>query len=343
MERPAAADYRTLSMQVREAGLLDRRLPYYGAKIGLTLAAFAAGWIGFFLLGPSWATLGIAAFLGLVSTQLGFIGHDAGHGQIFATRRMNRLTGLVIGNGLIGLSFGWWVPKHSSHHAHPNQVDRDPDIGVGLFPAADDLENQPSPLARWLSRRQAELFLPLMLLRSTGLYVSGVQHLLRRRNRAAVVEGILLALRTALYLSAVLWVLPLPEALCFILVNEAVFSVYLGCSFAPNHKGMELIDTDSTMSFARRQVVTARNISGGRFTAFIFGGLNYQIEHHLFSTMPRPNLRRAQALVRPFCAENRFGYSEASPIGSYRQIFSSLRPTSSPIGLVAPKARTSVT
>ncbi len=36
------------------------------------------------------------------------------------------------GNTLTGLSFGWWVPKHNAHHAHPNQVDRDPDIGAGV-------------------------------------------------------------------------------------------------------------------------------------------------------------------------------------------------------------------
>jgi hypothetical protein len=99
-------------------------------------------------------------------------------------------------------------------------------------------------------------------------------------------EGLLLALRAALYLSAVLWVLPLPEAVAFIAVYEAVFSLYLGCSFAPNHKGMPLIDGGSTMSFTARQVVTARNVSGGRWTGFILGGLNYQIEHHLFPTIP---------------------------------------------------------
>ena len=43
------------------------------------------------------------------------------------------------------------------------------------------------------------------------------------------------------------------------------------------------------------------NITGGRFTDFMLGGLNYQIEHHLFPSMPRPNLRRVQGLVRDFC------------------------------------------
>ena len=171
----AAPDFATLTSQVRAAGLLDRRLGHYAVMIVLTLGAFAVAWAAFFALGASWATLGIAALLGILSTQLGFLGHDAGHRQIFASKRANRMLGLVVGNGLIGLSYGWWVPKHNAHHAHPNEIDRDPDIGVGLIraPAADGTARGAGRLAKWTARRQALLFFPLMLLRSSGLYVAG--------------------------------------------------------------------------------------------------------------------------------------------------------------------------
>ena len=290
--------------RVRVAGLMDRRPWYYAAKLVATTAAFAAGWVGFVLLGASWFSLGIAAFLGVMSTQLGFLGHDAGHGQIFVSRRANRRLGLGIGNTLIGMSFGWWVPKHSAHHAHPNQVDADPDMGITLGPSTSRDVGPLAHVSTCLARRQAELFVPMMLLRSTGLYVSGAQDLLRRRDRAAILESLLLVGHVALYLTVVLWVLPLPEAAAFIAVHQAVFSLYLGCSFAPNHKGMPIVDEESGLSFARRQIITARNIIGGRCTSVIFGGLNYQIEHHLFPSMPRPNLARAQRLVRAFCLES---------------------------------------
>jgi fatty acid desaturase len=83
---------------------------------------------------------------------------------------------------------------------------------------------------------------------------------------------------------------------------------------------MPIIESATMAGFARRQVVTARNISGGRFTAFALGGLNYQIEHHLFPSMPRPNLRRVQGLVRDFCAATDLGYREESFAESFRQI-----------------------
>ena len=131
---PSTASFRALALQVRAMGLLDRRPGYYRVKITLTIFAFFAGWALFVMAGNSWATLAVAPLLGMMFTQLGFIGHDAGHNQVFGTRRRNRLLGLTVGNVLIGLSFGWWVPKHNAHHAHPNEMGRDPDIGEGVRP-----------------------------------------------------------------------------------------------------------------------------------------------------------------------------------------------------------------
>jgi fatty acid desaturase len=227
------------------------------------------------------------------------------------------MLGLTVGNALTGLSFGWWVPKHRAHHAHPNEVGRDPDIGGGAALAPG---NGRGFLPSWLARRQVPLFFLLMLLRSSGMHVLGIKRLLRRRDHASAVEASLIMLHAALYLTVVLWVLSPLKALAFIAVQQAVFSLYLGISFAPNHKGMPVIESAMAAGFARRQVVTARNIRGGQLTTFLLGGLNYQIEHHLFPSMPRPNLRRAQGLVRDFCAAADLGYSEESFAGSFRQV-----------------------
>jgi fatty acid desaturase len=313
---PSAAGFRALALQVRATGLLDRRPGYYRVKITLTIAAFFAGWALFVIVGNSWAALAVAPLLGMMFTQLGFIGHDAGHNQVFGSRRRNRLLGLAVGNALIGLSFGWWVPKHNAHHAHPNELGRDPDVGEGTALPSPDAPR----LVWWLARWQAPLFFPLMLLRSSGMHVLGIQRLVRRRDHAAVVEAALIALHAALYLTVVLWVLSPVKALAFVVVQQAVFSVYLGISFAPNHKGMPVIDSATAAGFARRQVVTARNIRGGRLTTFLLGGLNYQVEHHLFPSMPRPNLRRVQGLVRDFCTATELSYGEESFVESFRQI-----------------------
>ena len=261
---PSTASFHALARQVRAIGLLDRRPGYYRVKITLTIAAFFAGWAVFVMAGNSWAALAVAPVVGVMFTQLAFIGHDAGHNQVFGTRRRNRLLGLIVGNVLIGLSFGWWVPKHNAHHAHPNEVGRDPDIGDGAVLASSDAPgNGRGPVASWLARWQAPLFFPLMLLRSGGMHVLGITRLARRRDRASAVEASLLVLHAALYLTVVLWVLSPLKALAFVAVQQAVLSVYLGISFAPNHKGMPIIESATAAGFARRQVVTARNIRGG--------------------------------------------------------------------------------
>ena len=105
----------------------------------------------------------------------------------------------------------------------------------------------------------------------------------------------------------------------------------MGCSFAPNHKGMPTIAPGGKIDFLRRQVLTSRNVRGGWFTDFLLGGLNYQVEHHLFPSMPRANLRKAQAVVRAHCAAHRINYTETSLFGSYAMVLKHLHDLGAPL------------
>lgn len=320
-------DYRSLSSQMRAAGLLERHAGRSIIRISLVVAAFVAGWTTLFLVGDSSISLGVAAFLALVFTQLAFVAHDAGHQQIFESRRANQVLGLVVGDALIGLSYGWWVPKHNAHHAHPNVIGKDPDIGAGAVALSftPDIARSRRRAGKVLARYQAWLFFPLLMLEGAGLHISGVVAVLRKRDRAGAVEGLLLATHAALYLTAVLFVLSPLRALEFVVVQQGLFGLYLGCSFAPNHKGMPILEDGSSLGFVHRQIITARNVTGGRFTAFMLGGLNYQIEHHLFPAMPRAHLARARGIVQDFCAERGIPYTEDSLVSSYRKALQFLK------------------
>jgi fatty acid desaturase len=126
-------------------------------------------------------------------------------------------------------------------------------------------------------------------------------------------------------------VLTPPQALVFLVVHQCVFGLYMGCTFAPNHKGMPILCDDDKLDYLRRQVLTSRNVRGGRFTDFVLGGLNYQIEHHLFPSMPRPSLRRAQAIVRAHCGQHGLAYHESSVLGSYAQVLRHLHAVGAPL------------
>jgi fatty acid desaturase len=274
----------------------------------------------------------VAVVLAVVCTQLAFVGHDAGHRQLFRSRRANDLVGLVHANLLVGVSFEWWVGKHNAHHTNPNHEELDPDISITALAFTVDQARSKHGLVRLVARYQGWLFFPLLLLEAAHLHLASIKAVWQGgRGRANLVEGGLLVAHLGSYL-AVLWLVLSPaQALVFLVVHQGLFGLYLGCSFAPNHKGMPTLTDADQLDFVRRQVLTSRNVRGSRLVDWLLGGLNYQIEHHLFPNMPRPNLRRAQPLVRAFCAQHGLAYVEASLVGSYVQAVRHLHAVGAPL------------
>jgi fatty acid desaturase len=313
------SDYSRLSRQIRQAGLLERRPGYYFWKVSATAALLAAGWAVFIVVGDSWWQLAVGVFLAVMFTQVGFLGHDAGHRQIFGSRRASYLLGVLLGNLGIGLSYGWWVNKHNRHHAHPNQEGADPDIAAGALAFTAAQARASRGVARLAFRYQAYLFFPLLLGEAISLHVASISALASRPARRRSWEAVLLGVHVFGYFAVVFLVLSPVKAVVFILVQQGLFGLYLGCSFAPNHKGMPILGAIDHSDFLRRQVLTSRNVRGGWLTDLALGGLNYQIEHHLFPSMPRPNLRRSQPLIAAFCQQQDLPYCQSSLAGSYAQ------------------------
>src|SRR6266853_4472315 len=255
-----------LSRQIRHSGLLERRSRYYIWKIAVTAGLLVAGWAAFVLVGNSWWQLAVAAFLAVMFTQVGFLGHDAGHRQVFGSRRASYVAGILLGNLGIGLSCGWWVDKHNRHHAHPNTEDADPDIAVGALAFTPAQARASRGVARLVFRYQAYLFFPMLLLEAAGLHVASVRALTRRAARRRPAERALITLHAVGYLTVVFVLLSPVRAVVFILVQQGLFGLYLGCSFAPNHKGMPVLDAADQRDFMRRQVLTSRNVRGGWLT-----------------------------------------------------------------------------
>lgn len=317
-EKPRGSEFSALLGQVRSAGLLERRSGYYAVKIGSTALALGVGVAAFIVLDDSWWQLAVAGYLAVVFGQLGFIGHDAGHGQIRRGARANAVIGVVHANAMIGLSYGWWIDKHNRHHAHPNEPDRDPDVDAGALAFTVQAAAGRHGLGRVLVRYQAWYFLPLLLLQALSLHVNSAAWLLRQW-RSRRVEAVLLAMHGVVYGTALLLVLPPSKAVAFAVVHQGMLGIYLGLSFAPNHKGMPTPTGRDAASFLRRQVLSSRNVRPGWLVDWGLGGLNYQIEHHLFPSMPRANLKRARPLVRAYCARIGLPYRECSLLDSYRQ------------------------
>lgn len=321
--RPAAHlnGFSELLRQAKEAGLMQRRYGYYWTRFAAAAVALGSVFTGVALLGDSWLQLVLAAVLGVILAQLGFLGHEASHRQIFRSAGWNDWSGRVLSAFFAGISHGWWMNKHSRHHANPNKLEADPDIRSGAVAFSDEAAASRTGLGARLVRHQGWFFLPLLTLEGLSLHVSSFRHLLARRPvKHRAIELTFMLVRFVGYLALLFWLLPPGLAFAFVGVQVGVFGFLLGGAFAPNHIGMPLVPREVKVDFLRRQVLMSRNIKGGPVVRFLMGGLDLQVEHHLFPGMARPNLRRASELVRRHCAEHKITYTETTLLQSYVQI-----------------------
>jgi fatty acid desaturase len=331
-ELAAQGGFAELAGLVREGGLFERRRGRYAVTIGATTGALVALLGAAVVVGDSWWNLVDAAGLAFVLVQLAFIGHDAGHRQIGSRRRSNDLIGFVVADLLTGMSFTWWLTKHNRHHAHTNAPDKDPDLAPGALVYSSAQAAARGRAGRFLARGQAFFVTPLLFLEGLNLQVASVVSVVKRRDRTAVGEAVLLGAHAAVFFAAPFLVLSPVRAVAFIGVTQGLFGFYLGATFLTNHVGMPSIASGNDLGFLRRQVLSSRNLTPHVLTSFVFGGLDAQIEHHLFPSMPRANLRRARDLVRPFCDEHRVHYAERSLFGAYGDVLGHLRT----VGLARP-------
>jgi len=309
--------YTEVSQRVKEQGLLGRT-PWFYAAVGLALLLALGGCVtGFVLFQDSWYQLLVAGALGIVFTQIAFLAHEAAHRQILGSGSANRKLARVLG-GIVGMSYSWWDTKHTRHHGNPNQVGRDPDIDVDTVSFVEEDAAEARGLRGLITRYQGWLFFPLLMLEGLNLHWLGLRHLATRKDvDGRWLEIGLILSRLALLVVPAFLVLPTGMAFAFLGVQFAVFGVYMGASFAPNHKGMPIIAHDAKLDFFSKQVRTSRNVRGGWWATWLMGGLNYQIEHHLFPSMPRPHLARARAIVQEQCRSLDVPYTETSLWRSY--------------------------
>ncbi|GAA2626587.1 acyl-CoA desaturase [Streptomyces axinellae] len=325
------SDFSRLSRRITEAGLMTRKPVYYAIRLTLVGLAFVAGWVALFTVGDSWWQLAVAVYLGVLYGQMALVAHDLAHRQVFRGRRASEWFGRAVGNVGIGMSYGWWMNKHTRHHANPNHEDLDPDVAPDILVWSREQAAESRGLPRFIGRHQAALFFPLLTLEGFNLHVASFRALREPHLKRKWLEGGLMLLHTGAYLAALFTALPVGMAFAVLFLHHAVFGVYLGSIFAPNHKGMPTLRGDERPDFLRRQVLTSRNVRGGLLTDVALGGLNYQIEHHLFPSMPSPHLRKAQPIVRDYCAELGISYHETGLIASWGEALQHLKEVGEPI------------
>lgn len=305
----AALTFDALRAELDRAGCFKTRPASAVASLVLHLVASAALFFASAHLGS--ALLFVAG--SLVFYRLGWLMHDAAHGGTFsstvANKRFAALTAGIMGEFPSGWSYG-----HGRHHAAPNVRGRDMDQSERWDPSRRYRTWAGAFVGLLLFSKFKGRYLPktlLLLGLRDGYFCYQHARANFRRELAASIGGFTLQLTFFTVLFGA-W-----GPLLF-LAHTSIGMLYLNTVFAGNHYDLESFDEADAakLSFAELQVRTSRNYPPGALAAFVFGGLEYQIEHHLFPSMPRAGLRKAAPLVRTFCEAHALPYRQQSFIGS---------------------------
>jgi fatty acid desaturase len=325
-QKAGASLYSELLARVKAEGLLAKNPAFYIKRfVAISLISLAL-WGAVTTIGIahwSWVlAIPLAMLLGICAAQFGFIAHEASHRQTFLSNKKNDLFGKISANLFAGLSYGFWMKKHNQHHKTPNQIHKDPDIHIRVLAfRTEDMQAKKLP-ERVITKNQGWLFPILLTLTGFDLLLDSFVTIFKKDPNGAPLPGRLgefamMMVRQAIPVVVFLLLFgPILGSVIW-LVFMLTFGLFMGGAFAPNHKGMPLVPENSKINFFERQVLTSRNVRPSWLKDNLMGGLNYQVEHHLFPSMPRPNLARTREIVMEFCKEKNVPYTEMGLFQSY--------------------------
>jgi fatty acid desaturase len=298
-------------------------------KLGGLFAALAAalvgiawtGWIGGFVLVP------VAAVL---STAISMCGHEGSHRSFSASPFRNNVLVYLTFPLFSGLGSLYWRHKHDRlHHGHPNVEGKDPDIRPFPFVSSRGDHERSGRGERWFQRNfQRWVFWPMSTLMSLGMRRSSIMFVLRYPRSRGIDRAwwLEVACMAAHYTA---W-LVIPSIVWGPVIGFTVYSaiwalvgVCLALVFAPAHIGLPIVN-DQHHDWIH-QLETTRNLELPRAVSFFFIGLDYQVEHHLFPTIPHSNLRRSAAITSAWCAQHSVPYQSVPYLDALRDAASFIR------------------
>jgi fatty acid desaturase len=280
-------------------------------KLAILFVLLAAA-LGLSWCAASWPERVVAwVALALLIAQFAFVGHDAGHGSIARSPVVNRAVGQFAMTLVTGLAFDEWIGRHRAHHRYCQDESRDPDMAVGVVVSLTaESGRRKGALGRFMTRHQA---IHVWLL---SLFFG---HSQRHVSQAAVIgdprryrlDAAMLVLHFTLWFGIPCAVLdvPLADALLVYAIPVTLLGPYLAAIFWVNHVGMPLVRRVESFSFFEHQAVTSRTILNPPGWNWVFGGLNFQIEHHLFPQVPSSRLPAVHSIVREHFYRHRIVYN----------------------------------
>ncbi|XP_057836734.2 acyl-lipid (9-3)-desaturase [Cryptomeria japonica] len=315
-------DYRRLLGDLKKAGLFKRPKYVYGLIGLLMVAMLVMSVVGVLFYEGFWTHVACGVLMGAVWTQSGWIGHDSGHCGLVGNKRIDRIIQLVAGNGLTGISIAWWKRNHNAHHIACNSLEFDPDLQyIPLFAVSSrffcslysyfyDRKMSFDGVARVLVCYQHWTFYPVMAIARINLFGQSIVLLLSKKkipDRAKEIVGLV-----AFWIWFPLLISCMPtwsERSAFVLSSFMVTGVQ-HVQFCLNHFSSSVyVGRPCSKNWFESQTKGTLDISCSPWLDWFHGGLQHQVEHHLFPRLPRHNLRKIAPFVKPLCLKYQLPYT----------------------------------
>lgn len=317
------SDYVELKKKLEQRGLLSYTSSYYLFNFFINTILLVACFWAIFYFNNWYAIFIMAPPLVFFGMQFSYLGHDAGHMAISSSGKINDMLGYFSHSFFMGGSFAYWKFKHNRHHLNPNHEDMDPDINNDPFSFSENKARQKRGFSRFITRYQSFLLPPVFFFMLFIMRLDSIKYILKNR-RGIFIDIVLMLCHVAFFFAVIPYFIGLWKSIVLYMIVSAALGIYFGFSFIPNHVGMPVLTGNNKLSFLEGQIITSRDIKGGRFLDIIFGGLNYQIEHHLFPNISRKHLYKIKPLVKKFCIEKGISYNDDTLAKAWKDIFSYL-------------------
>ena len=306
-----------LKAQVRAAGLLDR-VPVRGT---IEMIAIVVSFAVVYSTLTLWNPILLGLFMTLLFTRAVFVSHDILHLQYFQNKKFSFKLSYLFSAIILSNSTSWWDFKHNiNHHHFCNTIDKDEDI-MALDGAFTPNNRGNSP---FIKKFKYILFWGAMFFMYPAFIAQSYSFSLSRKNYG---EFFLMLLHWPIIWGPIFYTLGFTDGLTVFITLYLALSIWLAYGFITNHLGCEVFNVDEvkSMSWMELQMRTSRSLSGGAFVHWFYGGLNTQIEHHLFPKAPRFNLLKVQKMTKDFAKQHNIKYFESTPIEAYVQINRALK------------------
>lgn len=316
--------YLELKQKVTDAGILNRSYSFYILLTVLTAVGFFASLYNIFKL-PVGIKLALwSASLGFFVIQFGGLFHDAGHRAIFKSVKNNDLVGSIFST-IMAIPFSNWKSNHNAHHANPNTEDDDPDLIRPLISFSEEKYKSQKGIAKFLAKYQVWTYYPVGVFTLIVFQLSNVPYLLKVYKKVPALETLSFFAAVFCWLALPFLLFPAAKALFVIIFAYGAAGFYMSNIFAPNHKGMPQFAKNTKLSFLEHQIVTTRNVNPSVINDYLYMGLNYQIEHHLFPNCPRNKLKLITPYVKEVCRRMKLDFTSVGVIESNKIILEQLK------------------